>query len=74
MVFQVPVLEAALRREPGKALFLFPLKALGRDQHGKLNVLAEAAGLDPALDGAVVYDGDTPNPCLLYTSDAADEN
>ncbi|MDH3745694.1 MAG: DEAD/DEAH box helicase, partial [Acidobacteriota bacterium] len=73
LVFQLPVLEEALAGGPGRALFLYPLKALGRDQLGKLEMMASTAGLQlPSVsDGAIVdagpakmplaavYDGDT---------------
>ncbi len=57
LIFHLPVLMEAARQGPGRALFLYPLKALGWDQRGKLEELAAAAGVD--LDCAV-YDGDTP--------------
>ncbi len=57
LVFQLPVLEAAAAGRPGRALFLFPLKALGRDQLGKFEQLATAAGIAAP---AAVFDGDTP--------------
>jgi DEAD/DEAH box helicase domain-containing protein len=64
LVFHVPPLEEAARGGPGKALFLFPLKALGQDQRAKLDALgramAEAGGLDPGCARAQIYDGDTP--------------
>ncbi len=74
LVFHLPVLEAAARGEPGRALFLFPLKALGQDQRGKLEALAAAAGIQgqapnspnsvpvpefPEFPLCAVYDGDT---------------
>ncbi len=58
LVFQVPVLEEALRGGKGRALFLFPLKALGQDQKAKLEALARLAGLEGEV--AAIYDGDTP--------------
>jgi DEAD/DEAH box helicase domain-containing protein len=60
LVFQVPVLEEAIRGGPGHGLFLFPLKALGQDQRGKFLRLAEEAGLPPESAGCEIYDGDTP--------------
>lgn len=61
LVFQVPVLEEALRGGDGRALFLFPLKALGQDQKGKLDRLAAACGLGGDLPSfSAIYDGDTP--------------
>jgi DEAD/DEAH box helicase domain-containing protein len=61
LVFHLPPLIEAARGGPGKALFLFPLKALGQDQRAKLNALAEAAGLPPEAARAEIYDGDTPS-------------
>ncbi|MBP9146111.1 MAG: DEAD/DEAH box helicase [Thermoanaerobaculia bacterium] len=61
LVFQLPVLEEALAGGPGRAIFLFPLKALGQDQRGKLLTLAQAAGLDADEFGCEIYDGDTPS-------------
>jgi DEAD/DEAH box helicase domain-containing protein len=60
LVFQVPVLEEAFRGGDGRGLFLFPLKALGQDQRGKLCRLAAEAGLGPEVAGCEIYDGDTP--------------
>jgi DEAD/DEAH box helicase domain-containing protein len=60
LVFQAPVLEEALRGGSGHGLFLFPLKALGQDQRGKLVRLAAEAGLGPETGGCEIYDGDTP--------------
>lgn len=57
LVFQLPVLEAAARGEPGRALFLYPLKALGHDQRKKFELLADAAGVTAST---AIYDGDTP--------------
>ncbi|HXU29052.1 MAG TPA: DEAD/DEAH box helicase [Thermoanaerobaculia bacterium] len=62
LVFQVPPIEEALAGGPGRALFLFPLKALGQDQRGKFRDLAAACGLTPEEAGCEIYDGDTsPN-------------
>ncbi|MEP7013472.1 MAG: DEAD/DEAH box helicase [Acidobacteriota bacterium] len=62
LVFQVPPIEEALSGGPGRALFLFPLKALGQDQRGKFRDLAAACGLTPEEAGCEIYDGDTsPN-------------
>ena len=60
LIFQLPALEEALRGGSGHGLFLFPLKALGQDQRGKLARLAEEAGLPPEIAGCEIYDGDTP--------------
>src|SRR5580698_1122554 len=57
LCFHLPVLQA-LADEPGaRALYLYPTKALSRDQEAGLRELMKAAGL---AGGAVVYDGDTP--------------
>jgi DEAD/DEAH box helicase domain-containing protein len=57
LIFQLPVLEEALAGGPRRALFLYPLKALGQDQRTKFNNLAELAGL--GSEGfAGIYDGD----------------
>jgi DEAD/DEAH box helicase domain-containing protein len=58
LVFHVPVLEEAVRERPGRALFLYPLKALGQDQRAKLEALSLNLGIDGDLCG--IYDGDTP--------------
>jgi len=65
LVFQLPVLEEAMVGGVGRALFLFPLKALGQDQRTKFEALARAAGLsddpdDPRRADCRIYDGDTP--------------
>jgi DEAD/DEAH box helicase domain-containing protein len=60
LIFQLPVLEEAARGGAGRALFLYPLKALGQDQKAKLDALAVAAGLGPERLEVAIYDGDTP--------------
>jgi DEAD/DEAH box helicase domain-containing protein len=57
LIFQLPVLEEAMRGGPGRALFLYPLKALGHDQHKKFMRLAAAVGANAT---AAIFDGDTP--------------
>ncbi len=57
LCFHLPVLDA-LARDPGAtALYLYPTKALSRDQEASVRSLAEDAGLSV---GAIVFDGDTP--------------
>jgi DEAD/DEAH box helicase domain-containing protein len=57
LCFHVPVLEALARDPSATALYLYPTKALSRDQEHGLHQLLQAADLPvPAL----VYDGDTP--------------
>ncbi|HKJ24066.1 MAG TPA: DEAD/DEAH box helicase [Myxococcota bacterium] len=57
LVYNLPALRAALGDPPGRALYLFPLKALARDQQQRLE--ADAAALGVPIDVAI-YDGDTP--------------
>ncbi len=57
LCFNVPVLDALARDPAATALFLYPTKALSRDQEHSLLGLLNAAGLG---SGAMVYDGDTP--------------
>jgi DEAD/DEAH box helicase domain-containing protein len=58
LCFHLPVLQALLDDPDARAIYLFPTKALARDQEAGLRELMEAAGV---ASGAVVYDGDTPN-------------
>ncbi len=60
LVFHLPVLEEAVLGRPGRALFLYPLKALGQDQRIKLAFLGAAVGLPDDGSLAAIYDGDTP--------------
>jgi DEAD/DEAH box helicase domain-containing protein len=57
LCFHVPVLEALGRDPNARAIYLYPTKALARDQEASLLDLLGAADLG---SGAVVYDGDTP--------------
>lgn len=57
LCFNLPVLDA-IAKEPGAtAIYLYPTKALSRDQEASLHGLSHDAGLSVA---ATVYDGDTP--------------
>ncbi len=57
LCFHLPVLDALHRDPTASALYLFPTKALSRDQeHGIRELVAEAGMPLPAM----VYDGDTP--------------
>jgi DEAD/DEAH box helicase domain-containing protein len=55
--FHLPVLERLARDPDARALYLFPTKALARDQEASLRELAKEAGM---ATPAIVYDGDTP--------------
>lgn len=65
LCFHLPVLDR-LARDPGAtALFLYPTKALSRDQERSLHALIKeaelgASGSPAAPLGAIVFDGDTP--------------
>jgi DEAD/DEAH box helicase domain-containing protein len=57
LCFHVPVLQAMSEDASARALYLYPTKALSRDQEAGLRELMAASRLG---GGAVVYDGDTP--------------
>ncbi len=59
LCYNLPVLDSLLKAPEGKALYLFPTKALSQDQ---LTNLKELLGAAPAPAGlrAEIYDGDTP--------------
>ncbi|MBZ0113395.1 MAG: DEAD/DEAH box helicase, partial [Thermoanaerobaculia bacterium] len=57
LIFQLPILEEAANGGPGRALFLYPLKALGQDQKARFEELASLAEVDASCE---IYDGDTP--------------
>lgn len=57
MCYNVPVLDAILKDEGSRALFLFPTKALSQDQTSELHELITEAGVDVKT---FTYDGDTP--------------
>ncbi len=59
LCYHLPVLQAVAEDPAARALYLFPTKALGRDQLVELRDLAGLAGLPLHAD---VYDGDTPAP------------
>ena len=54
LCYKIPAFENALKSAAGRALFLYPTKALAQDQLGKI----EAFGLRGVHAGT--YDGDTP--------------
>ena len=57
MCYNVPVLDAILKDEESRALFIFPTKALSQDQTSELHELITEAGIDIKT---YTYDGDTP--------------
>ena len=57
LCYNLPVLDGFANEPDARALYLFPTKALSRDQEIALRELMQAAGLG---HGAITYDGDTP--------------
>jgi len=57
LCFHLPVLDTLSRDPDASAIYLYPTKALSRDQEASLRGLIHDAGLSIP---AVVYDGDTP--------------
>lgn len=57
LCYNLPVLDSLLKDPGGRALYLFPTKALARDQSAALREMMEASRPDLS---AAVYDGDTP--------------
>jgi DEAD/DEAH box helicase domain-containing protein len=57
LCYNLPVLQALAQDPAARALYLFPTKALARDQEAALRALLREAGLQ---SGAITYDGDTP--------------
>ena len=57
LCYNLPVLDAILKDESSRALYLFPTKALSADQSAELYSMIESMG---APIKAYTYDGDTP--------------
>ncbi|MGO8997727.1 MAG: DEAD/DEAH box helicase, partial [Polyangiaceae bacterium] len=57
LCFHLPVLQTLSEDPDARAIYLFPTKALARDQEAALRELVTASGIGAA---AVVFDGDTP--------------
>ncbi|NJN14314.1 MAG: DEAD/DEAH box helicase [Planctomycetes bacterium] len=58
LCYNLPVLDAVVRKEGARALYLFPTKALSQDQVAELNAIIERL---PEGVAAYTYDGDTPS-------------
>lgn len=57
LCFHLPVLQALAEDPSSTALFLYPTKALSRDQEHGLHTMIQASGLAVP---SIVFDGDTP--------------
>ena len=57
LCYNLPVLDALLKNDETRALYIFPTKALAQDQLAELSGFTEALGIK---SGVMVYDGDTP--------------
>jgi DEAD/DEAH box helicase domain-containing protein len=57
LCFHLPVLDTLTREPDASAIYLYPTKALSRDQEAGIHALIREAGLNIP---AIVYDGDTP--------------
>lgn len=57
LCYNLPVISSLLERPGGRALYVFPTKALSQDQLTEVQGLVEALG---AGIGTYTYDGDTP--------------
>ncbi len=57
LCYNVPVLDAIMKDEASRALYLFPTKALSSDQVAELYAMIQDTGADIK---AYTYDGDTP--------------
>jgi DEAD/DEAH box helicase domain-containing protein len=83
LCYNLPVLQALLEDTEGRALYLFPTKALSQDQQSELNGLVESNAADSSAvpekaalpDTArlpikvVTYDGDTPDSLRIAARD-----
>ncbi|MDR0388097.1 MAG: DEAD/DEAH box helicase [Treponema sp.] len=67
LCYNLPVLQDLLRDETGRALYLFPTKALSQDQQSELNELIGPEGELPIK--TVTYDGDTPESLRVAARD-----
>ncbi|MGD0676787.1 MAG: DEAD/DEAH box helicase [Polyangiaceae bacterium] len=68
LCFNVPVLHALAQDPNARALYLYPTKALARDQEAGMHDLMAASGIEVR---AVVYDGDTPADARRAARDSA---
>ncbi|AEF80999.1 DEAD/DEAH box helicase [Leadbettera azotonutricia] len=69
LCYNLPVLDALLRDDKARALYLFPTKALSQDQQSELNELVGAQGEDAIPVKVSTYDGDTPDSLRVAARD-----
>ncbi|MFO0712712.1 MAG: DEAD/DEAH box helicase [Sandaracinus sp.] len=74
LCYNLSVLDALAKEPDARALYLFPTKALSRDQESALREMMRESGIH---HGAITYDGDTPGDarraarersCILLTN------
>ncbi|MDR0598157.1 MAG: DEAD/DEAH box helicase, partial [Treponema sp.] len=65
LCYNLPTLQALLRDDKARALYLFPTKALSQDQQSELNELV-GAGMPVKVS---TYDGDTPESLRVAARD-----
>ncbi|MDR2052317.1 MAG: DEAD/DEAH box helicase [Treponema sp.] len=75
LCYNLPTLQALLRDEKARALYLFPTKALSQDQQSELNELTNQADsqgslLDSFNVKVMTYDGDTPDSLRVAARDS----
>ena len=59
LCYNLPVINSILNEPDGRALYLFPTKALSQDQMNELHEMVRASGADIKT---YTFDGDTPAP------------
>ncbi|MDR2072646.1 MAG: DEAD/DEAH box helicase [Spirochaetaceae bacterium] len=73
LCYNLPVLQALLEDEEGRALYLFPTKALSQDQQAELGTVVSGGPSPPGVLGlpvkVVTYDGDTPGSLRIAARD-----
>jgi DEAD/DEAH box helicase domain-containing protein len=76
LCYNLPVLDALLKDEKARALYLFPTKALSQDQQSELNEFTDFSSGDgrgknenSAAVKIATYDGDTPESLRLALRD-----
>jgi DEAD/DEAH box helicase domain-containing protein len=57
LCYNLPIIQSILENPDGRALYIFPTKALAQDQKSEINEIIQAAELNL---NSYTYDGDTP--------------